>query len=74
MSIYPVPVKEWYDDPEHAFYKEREALKGMIKYLNCENCKKSLKRCWKRVWVMHSITWGYGEAWCSKKCLEGEKK
>lgn len=71
MAIYPVNVHDWYDDKESAFYPERKLLKGIMPYLKCEKCKRSLKRHWKAVYVMHSITFGGpSEAWCSLKCLK----
>jgi hypothetical protein len=71
MSIYPVRITEWYDDPKNAFHAEREMLKTILKYTKCECCKKSIK--WQTGYVMHSITFGYGEAWCTKKCLVGKR-
>lgn len=71
MSIYPVRVTEWYDDKENAFHTERDTLKMLLKHEKCHRCKKPMSRKWKTAWVMHSITWGYGEAWCTRRCLRG---
>ena len=70
MSIYPIKVSKTYDNKKNAFYSERVLLKGIMPYLKCEQCKKSLKRHWSSVYVMHSITFGGpSEAWCNIKCL-----
>lgn len=70
MSIYPVSVKEWYDDPKNAFYKERGILKLILPNQRCYRCRKLMKKIWRRAYVMHSITFGGpSEVWCSLRCL-----
>ena len=72
MSIYPVKITEWYDDAENAFNTERETLTWLLPYLKCLHCKTKMKTNWNTGYVHHSITFGYGDAWCSKECLQGK--
>jgi len=65
MSIYPVPLKKWYskkDDPEN-----HRILKIMAKYDTCKECGGKIDL--RRAWGHHSLPWGYGDFWCSRKCL-----
>lgn len=74
MSIYPVYLASWY--PEISTkrpylpgdYDLHRQAKSMVENFKCEKCG---KRCtWKKAWGHHSIPWGHGDIWCSKKCLK----
>lgn len=72
MSIYPVRLSEWFPkDPEDEERQRlHEAAKLCIKMNVCSVCGK--KPRYQHAYGMHAIPWGYGwgEIWCSKKCLE----
>lgn len=81
MSIYPVPLQKWFPNPksknlsgENSWHKQcnYEAAKSTVEFSKCENCGKSCK--YNRAWGHHSIPWGYGDVWCSEKCLDSPKK
>ena len=67
MSIYPVRLSEWFPpaDDYHQITFE------IVKYTRCESCGKKLR--WKSAIGHHSIPWGYGDIWCSKKCLNSDR-
>jgi hypothetical protein len=74
MSIYPVRITEWYDNKKSAFYSERTLLRGMMTYAKCDRCGAPMKSKWRTGYVMHSATFGGpNEAWCTKRCLIGDK-
>lgn len=66
MSIYPVPLAEWFPigDPHY--------MGDSIQYYRCEACGKRPR--YSKAWGHHSLPFGYGEAWCSEKCLDSGKK
>lgn len=68
MSIYPVPIAKWYVEGK-PFGQEIKTLKWILKHITCAKCGKPIT--WDKGWVMHAITWGYGEGWCSEECLDG---
>jgi len=81
MSIYPVPLQKWFPNPKSRNLSDEEAwdascqyyaAKITVKLSKCEKCGKHCK--YNRAWGHHSIPWGYGEVWCSEKCLYGPKK
>jgi len=69
MSIFPARIKYLYGNCYSAFYEERLILEKMD--LKCCVCGKPVKNTYG--WVDHSITFGYGNAWCTKKCLRTAK-
>jgi hypothetical protein len=75
MSIYPVPIKEWYLDPENAFHSELENLRQLLPEMKCAECGKPITE--EKGWVDHSVTFqGYypDMAHCSKECLKNGRK
>lgn len=67
MSIFPVYLPSWYGkgDPNHAL------CRMFVEFTRCVRCE---GRCaWKSAWGHHSVPWGYGDVWCSKKCLNTKK-
>lgn len=75
MSIYPVPLQKWFPNPkEHPVYSDQDhsILRMIVKLSRCDNCGKHCK--YNRAWGHHSLPYGYGEVWCSEKCLYGPKK
>ena len=73
MSIYPVPLQEWF--PTNKKDKDRQYLHETVKWLvsiaRCHSCNKRCK--FNRAWGHHAVPWGYGDIWCSKKCVFGGK-
>jgi hypothetical protein len=83
MSIYPVPLQKWFPNPKHnrkhrnwKSYEDSlsdyENLRIIVKLERCYNCGKHCK--YNRAWGHHSLSVGYGDVWCSEKCLYGPKK
>lgn len=71
MSIYPVRLNEWF--PKGDEYHDN--AKTMVKYSNCIVCgKKGKKINYKLVYGHHSIPWGNGDIWCTKKCYKSKGK
>lgn len=70
MSIYPVPLAKWFTR-EDDDYNLHETAVSIVKTMRCHACG---KRCrWSKAWGYHSLPWGYGELWCSEKCLYSGK-
>lgn len=69
MSIYPVRLKEWYP----ATSEHYENAKILVDIGNCEACYRG-KMNYNKAYAHHSLSWGYGEVWCSLKCLNSNKK
>lgn len=67
MSIYPVYLPSWFPKKDEM----HENAKISVKYSSCLTCGKKVK--WKKAWGHHSIPWGNGDIWCSKKCLRSTK-
>lgn len=65
MSIYPVRLNEWYPigDPHY--------LGDISDCFRCISCRKKVK--YKKMWSHHSLPFGYGDIWCSEKCLNSGK-
>lgn len=73
MSIYPVRIDEWYDDPKSAFFSERDMLKTILEFSKCCECGAPMADKWDKGFVMHAITFGGPDgAWCSLQCLNGD--
>lgn len=66
MSNYPVRIKDWFTG------KDKETAKFILKYTECETCGRRMSKYWKTGYAHHAITVGYGNAWCTKRCLEKE--
>lgn len=66
MSIYPVYLSKFHNTecPMHELAKE------IVKLSRCHNCENKIK--WRYAYAHHSLLWGYGDIWCSKKCYEKE--
>jgi hypothetical protein len=64
MSIYPVKLSEWFPmgDEYH------QTAISCLSYMRCKACGRKVTR-WKKAIGHHSLPWGYGDLWCSKKCL-----
>ena len=78
MGIYPVYLASWYPKPiGNKMPDNKEQLlelrqqhsnaKAIVKMSCFIHCSK--KCTWEKAWGDHSIPWGYGDVWCSKKCL-----
>lgn len=81
MSIYPVPLQKWFPHPRigqyiYGNYSEAknlyETVKFLVKFERCDSCGKHCK--FNRAWGHHSLPFGYGEVWCTEKCLFGTEK
>jgi hypothetical protein len=74
MSIYPVPLQEWFPKPSRFHPDADQHLYETARMLvNLYRCVKCNKRCkWNRAWGHHSLPWGYGDIFCSKKCVMGK--
>lgn len=68
MSIYPVPLAKWFPkgDENHDFMKDMVRLGGESS-LGCMNCGKTNMN-WRTAYGHHSLPWGYGDVWCTKRC------
>jgi len=67
MSIYPVRLAEWFPlgDEQHDI---------CITIIECTRCLACGKRPrFKKAIGHHSLPWGYGDLWCSEKCLNSGK-
>ena len=69
MSIYPVKLSEWYSTSDAERF---EICFELVSLSRCFACGRRLK--WKKVMAHHSIPFGHGDMWCSKKCLESAKE
>ena len=70
MSIYPVPISEWFVEGE-AFGPHVETLKDLLPYLYCEKCNGPVP--WEKGYIMHSAAHGGpSDAWCCLECLLGK--
>lgn len=83
MSIYPVVLSKWFpakQKEKHTWASAEDirnwhdAAKMCVSMSKCCVCGK--KPQFRYAWGLHSIPWGYGwgEIWCSKKCLERNDK
>jgi len=74
--IYPVYLARWYPRrPKNK--KDYDAslhsnAKTSVEFTECHEC--GGKCTWKKSWGDHSIPWGYGDVWCSRKCLYTKRK
>jgi len=68
MSIYPVRLSHWYPfgDEMHS------TLMSIISCTRCYACGDRVR--FKRAVGNHSIPWGYGDLFCSEKCLHSNKR
>ena len=67
MSIYPVKLNDWY--PKGDEMNEIAILS--VKFSNCLQCNKKGKDIKYRYAIgHHSIPWGNGDIWCTKKCYD----
>lgn len=67
MSIYVVYLASWFPsrgkngkDPMHG------TARMVVESSRCPKCNK--KPSWKRAWGHHSIPWGNGDVFCSRRC------
>lgn len=63
MSIYPVKLSEWYPPGDEHY----EYALMMVKSTKCLVCGKIAQ--YRYAMGHHSLPWGYGDVWCSKKCF-----
>jgi hypothetical protein len=68
MSIYPVRLSSWFpvNDENHG------SMRLMVKWHKCVTCNKS-KMNWRYAYGHHSIPWGHGDIWCSKRCFNKKR-
>jgi len=88
MSIYAVYLPSWFPaNPKVGVHGDMSTIQiseyirqGKELHTNCKfsvgmarcfSCGSSIK--WKKAWGHHSIPWGYGDVWCSKKCMKNKK-
>lgn len=64
MSIYPVKLIEWFPMTDELTHIART----VVEYSKCKSCGRGGMK-YHRAYGHHSIPWGYGDVWCSKKCL-----
>lgn len=80
MSIYPVPLQEWFPNPAHRKYfhpgeyeqvlNDYDTCKFLVSITKCFKCGKHCK--YNRAWAHHSIFVGHGDIWCSRKCMKSK--
>jgi len=70
MSIYSVPIKEWFLDEESPFNKELVHLRQILPHIKCSKCGGKVTE--EKGWVSHAITWCDFEeqTFCSQECKE----
>lgn len=77
MSIYPVPLAKWFKRPKRKSlgYSEclmdYEIIRFLVDSAHCYGCGKRCK--YNRAWGHHALPHGYGDVWCTKKCLRSHK-
>lgn len=86
MSIYVVYLPSWYPkkpkrfegQPEEAFLANlsenkrlHEFAKSTVELSSCYTCGGLCT--WKKSWGHHSIPFGHGDVFCSKKCYLNEE-
>lgn len=65
MSIYPVLLKEWYPIGDDKYCKD------IVENIKCLACYGKVS--YNKAWGHHSFPFGYGDVWCSYKCLMSNK-
>lgn len=65
MSIYPVKLVEWYPIGDDKYFGD------IIESYRCLACMR--KPRYSKAWGHHSVPFGYGDVWCSFKCLQSNK-
>ena len=65
MSIYPVPLAKWFPIGDQYYFGDS------VEYYRCLACGR--KPRYSKAWGHHSLPWGYGDVWCSEKCLYSGK-
>ncbi len=69
MSIYPVRLNEWFPKGDEYYAKH------IVKCMKCLFCGKEGKKInYKYAMGHHSLPWGYGDIWCSSRCLNKWRK
>ena len=76
MSIYPVRIKSFFPPVIKNSCKEgreenknhRQTIRFILEFMRCLTCNSKVKM--RNGWIHHSVPWGYGDAWCSKHCVE----
>lgn len=67
MSIYQVPIKEWFCDPESPFHKDLPIVEAAIESgAECDKCGKPITK--ERGYCSHAIAYGFSEMFCCGKC------
>ena len=68
MSIYPVKLSEWFPPTDEMY----ESCYAAVSFTRCLACDKRVR--YSKAIGHHSIPWGYGDIWCSEKCLNSDKR
>ena len=63
MSIYPVILSEWFPPKD----ENHKIMRIMVEVSRCYSCKKKNMH-WQTAYGHHSIPWGSGDIWCTKRC------
>ena len=69
MSIYPVHLIEWYPKGDENYFH----AKISVLLTPCLRCGKKAK-FYASGYGHHSIPWGYGDIWCSRRCYKKWKR
>jgi len=69
MSIYPVHLIEWYPKGDENYVSS----KIVTLCSPCLRCGKKAKN-YAAAYGHHSIPWGHGDIWCSRKCYKKWKR
>lgn len=67
MSIYPVRLNEWFPFGDEYY----ETAKSIVDFTRCLACGKKCR--YRKAVGHHSLPWGYGDLWCSEKCMQSGK-
>jgi hypothetical protein len=67
VSIYQVPIKEWFCDEKSAFHEYLYVVEAAIDSgAACEKCGKPITK--ETGYCSHGIAYGFSEMYCCAKC------
>ena len=67
MSIYQVPIKEWFFDKESPFHQDLHVVEAALNSgATCETCGKIVTIV--EGYCSHGIAYGFGDMYCCAKC------
>ena len=66
MSIYPVRAKTWFNGDPNG-----EMVRHLTLMMRCASCGDKCN--YNKLYCHHSLPYGYGEIWCSNRCLNSNK-